>query len=185
MKVCGVYKIVNPIGKIYIGSSKNIYNRWNFYNKLYCKKQIKLYNSFVKYGVKNHIFEIIAIEQPENILKYEHILGIHYNVLDREIGLNLKLPRYEDVPAVYSNETKLKMSNSAKGNTSRKNKKASEESKLRMKLAKKYISDEVKLNMSNGQKNKKPISKEHRLNLSIAIKKVWEIRKQNNLNNKI
>ena len=50
--------ITSPLNKIYIGQSINIENRWKQYKRLGCKKQIKLYNSFIKYGVENHTFEI-------------------------------------------------------------------------------------------------------------------------------
>ena len=50
----GIYKITNPIGKVYIGESKNIDKRWTAYACLDCKKQPKLYNSLKQYGWKNH-----------------------------------------------------------------------------------------------------------------------------------
>ena len=56
----GIYKITSPNNNIYIGQSINIEKRFVQYKKLRsCCNQIKLYNSFVKYGVDNHIFEII------------------------------------------------------------------------------------------------------------------------------
>jgi group I intron endonuclease len=57
----GIYKITNPKGKIYIGQSKNINDRFNSYKKLkhHCSLQPKLFNSLKKYGPENHIFEII------------------------------------------------------------------------------------------------------------------------------
>jgi group I intron endonuclease len=55
----GIYKITSPSGKIYIGQSVNIENRWKYYNSLMCKQQRKLYNSLLKYTPQNHIFEIL------------------------------------------------------------------------------------------------------------------------------
>jgi hypothetical protein len=55
----GIYKITNPKNKVYIGQSTNINNRWEDYKKLKCKGQPKLYNSFKKYGIENHKFEIL------------------------------------------------------------------------------------------------------------------------------
>lgn len=55
----GIYKITSPSGKVYIGSAFNINKRWNVYKGLHCKQQPKLYNSLIKYGIKNHIFEIV------------------------------------------------------------------------------------------------------------------------------
>ena len=58
-KIIGIYKITSPTNRIYIGSSNDIYNRWCSYKNLKCKSQTKLYNSLLKYGAENHIFEII------------------------------------------------------------------------------------------------------------------------------
>jgi group I intron endonuclease len=63
----GIYKIINPKNKIYIGQSADIDSRFNSYKKLqHCNQQKKLYNSFKKYGPENHTFEILeecTIEQ--------------------------------------------------------------------------------------------------------------------------
>ena len=49
----GIYKIVSPSEKIYIGQSINIEKRWEKnYKTLKCKTQTKLYNSLKKYGRK-------------------------------------------------------------------------------------------------------------------------------------
>lgn len=60
-KIVCIYKITSPTNKIYIGQSSNLRKRWMTYNKLRCKEQPKLYNSFIKHGIDNHIFEIIHI----------------------------------------------------------------------------------------------------------------------------
>ena len=54
----GIYKITSPTNKVYIGSSNNIFNRWCSYKNLKCLTQTKLYRSFLKHGVDNHVFEI-------------------------------------------------------------------------------------------------------------------------------
>ena len=54
-KICGIYKITSPSGKIYIGCSNNIYKRWSRYrHPESIKKQTYIYNSLIKYGVENH-----------------------------------------------------------------------------------------------------------------------------------
>ena len=58
-KIGYVYMITSPTGRIYVGSTIDIEQRWKTYKKLDCKKQIKVYNSFKKHGVKNHIFNMI------------------------------------------------------------------------------------------------------------------------------
>lgn len=56
----GIYKITSPTKKVYIGQSVNIERRFLVYKKLNCKKQPRLYDSFRKYGVDKHKFEILC-----------------------------------------------------------------------------------------------------------------------------
>lgn len=68
-KICGVYKITNKKNsKFYIGSSKNIYYRWEQHiSKLNSgiHDNTHLQNSWNKYGESNFIFEIIEECSPE------------------------------------------------------------------------------------------------------------------------
>jgi hypothetical protein len=58
--IIGIYKITClNTNKIYIGQSIDINKRFKTYQNLACKGQVKLYNSFKKYGIENHKFEII------------------------------------------------------------------------------------------------------------------------------
>lgn len=62
----GIYKIINPNGKIYIGQSINIPSRKNKYTLNHTKGQPRISRSIKKYGWENHIFEIIeecSVEQ--------------------------------------------------------------------------------------------------------------------------
>jgi group I intron endonuclease len=86
----GIYKITSPSGKIYIGQSVNIETRFRKYKYLNCKRQTYLYNSFQKYGVENHKFEIIEECSLEQLNEREIYWGNYFNVLDKN-GLNLKL----------------------------------------------------------------------------------------------
>lgn len=58
---CGIYKITCLLtGKSYIGKSVNVINRWLQYYRLEKRTMgKKLFNSLKKYGVDNHIFELI------------------------------------------------------------------------------------------------------------------------------
>jgi group I intron endonuclease len=76
--IIGIYKIFSPVGKIYIGQSKNIYKRWKFYSFYNCKNQIKLYNSLQKYGFENHVFEIIEECSIEQLNERETHWKQHY-----------------------------------------------------------------------------------------------------------
>lgn len=89
-KICGIYKITSPSGKIYIGQSVNILNRFYRYKSYHCKMQPYLYNSLVKYGAENHRFEILQeceLIQLNDLEKYYIEL---YSSFDKENGLNLK-----------------------------------------------------------------------------------------------
>ena len=79
----GIYKITNPKGKIYIGQSINIEQRWNKnYKTLNCKTQTKLYNSLKKYDSENHIFEVIEECNTEQLLERETYWKLFYKVLE-------------------------------------------------------------------------------------------------------
>lgn len=108
-----IYKITNPKGKVYIGQSSNITRRFNSYKNLECKNQTKLYRSLVKYGVQNHIFEILenCIDIEGN--SKERLYQEQYNSVVS--GLNCKLTTTKDKSGRLSEETKLKISNSHKG----------------------------------------------------------------------
>lgn len=61
MKKIGIYKITSPSGKIYIGQSVDIENRFKTYLRYSCKSQPKLLASLKSYGSENHIYEILLI----------------------------------------------------------------------------------------------------------------------------
>lgn len=111
-EICGVYKITSPSGKIYIGSSANIKERWKNYYKLNCKKQVKLYNSFIKYGVNNHIFEIIEEYPMEDLFGWEYLWIEQFKTCEKS-GLNCKSPKFGDIKAIISDKTRVLMSISA------------------------------------------------------------------------
>jgi len=107
----GIYKITSPSGKIYIGQSTNIEDRWDYYKRITCKRQPKLYYSFKKYGVETHLFEIVEKCCIEQLDEREIYWGEFYNVLN-ENGLNLRLGNGR---GSCSENTKNKISNSLKG----------------------------------------------------------------------
>lgn len=90
--IIGIYRITSPAGKIYIGQSIDINKRWYDYKCLLCKNQPKLYNSFKKYGVENHKFDIVHIcEYDISILEYWEDYYINlFNATNRDSGLNLR-----------------------------------------------------------------------------------------------
>ena len=57
----GIYKITSPKGRVYIGQSIDILYRFKKYKQMQCKGQVRLYNSFLKHNVENHLFEIAKL----------------------------------------------------------------------------------------------------------------------------
>ena len=150
MKIVGIYKITSPSGKIYIGQSIDIYKRFNHYKTLDCKGQVKLYNSFKKYGIDNHILEIAEECSIELLNDKERYWQDFYDVISK--GLNLTLTNCKTKTGKHSNETKLKIkiaNNKLKTWTGRKH---SEASKLKMSESSKKQSTETRNKISQTKK---------------------------------
>lgn len=111
----GIYKIINPKGKIYIGQSINIEKRWKYYSSQYhnkLDKQNKLFNSFKKYSVENHLFEIIEKCDIPSLNEREIFWGKFYKCIEPDLGLNL---RELGKQGQWTEEAKLKLSKAQKG----------------------------------------------------------------------
>jgi group I intron endonuclease len=87
--IIGIYKIISPSRRIYIGQSVDIERRKQEYKNIKCKGQPKLYNSLLKYGWDNHLFEIVEECTLEQLNEREIYWGEYYNVLNN--GLNCSL----------------------------------------------------------------------------------------------
>lgn len=168
----GIYKITSPSGKIYIGQSIDIEVRFKTYNKVNCKTQRRLYNSFIKYGVEKHFFEIIELCKSNDLNRKERYYQDLYNVIDRNKGLNCLLQETNEKEREFSKETKIRLSKSKTGkNNSFYGKKHSIESINKIKTAKSNLSLNARLNISNAQKGKKA-SETTKLKMSKARKGV-------------
>lgn len=111
----GIYKITSPSGKIYIGKSKCIRSRFMGYVNMHnVKGQVKLHRSFNKYGVENHVFEVIEECEFEELNIRERYWQDYYEVIN-ENGLNCLLTSTNDKPFVFSEETLKKKSEAVKG----------------------------------------------------------------------
>lgn len=148
----GIYKITSPSDRVYIGQSINIEQRFKDYKSFRSgKNQIRLNNSFKKYGIINHIFEIIEECELLELNNRERYWQETYDVINKS-GLNCLFVNTDELPKVHSLETKEKISKSMM------NKIVSEETKL--KLSKnnakfwkgKNLSEKHKLKMSNSKK---------------------------------
>lgn len=152
----GIYKIISPSGRIYIGQSININNRWNYYKRI-SKFNMgpKLYNSLIKYGSKNHIFEIIEECSLEQLNEREIYWKKYY--LDKLGWENVLFCELYDRGGGPRNEvTKNKISLANKG------KKFSEEHKSKLSKAKKNKkrSEDIKIKLN------KPKTPQHIYNMS-------------------
>lgn len=106
----GIYKITSLKGKIYIGQSKCIENRWKDYeNPNSYKGQIRLYRSIIKNGLINHKFEIIEECLFEDLNNRERYWQDHYDAIGKN-GLNCILTKTEELPRKVSDYMKKQMS---------------------------------------------------------------------------
>ena len=135
----GIYKITSPSGRIYIGQSVDIENRRRLYTGHHAKKQTKLYNSFLKYGFINHIFETVEECDIEDLNIRERYWQDFYNVTKN--GLNCRLTKTTDKSGKLSEETCKKIGLGHKG------KRVSLETRLKISIACKgrFCSEETKL----------------------------------------
>lgn len=170
----GIYKITSPSGRIYIGQSIDIADRFRKYRRLRCKPQAKLYNSLVKYGHINHKFEVIAECDIEELNNLERYYQDEYNVLGKK-GLNCVLTASSDRSGVIPPETREKLSEAMSG------RKLSEEHKKNISKSMKSMSDEIKLRERKsmlGNKyalgNKHKLSIETKEKMSIAKNLYWK-----------
>ncbi len=124
----GIYKITSPSGKVYIGQAIDIKIRWRKYKDWVNHNQPIIFRSFKKYGIENHIFEVIEECILDKLWEREIYWKQHY--IDKLGWKNMLFCQLIDGKGgKRSEETKRKMSESNKG------RKFSEESKLKMKIS--------------------------------------------------
>lgn len=168
---CGIYKITSPSGRVYIGESKDIERRWKSYKSMFnCKNQTKLLNSFKKYEVKNHTFEIIEECLFEELRCRERFWQDKFNALNE--GLNCKLTECGEVKQVCCEETKMRMSQAQKGKV------VSEETKQKLREVNSGEKNHF-YGKKHSEKTKEKISKAHRG--KVVSDKTREKQRQNNL----
>lgn len=111
----GIYKITNPRGKVYIGQSIDIEDRWKDYKYVF-RKKTKVYLSLQKYGVKDHKFDVIELCSIELLNVKETFWKQHYlNKVNGDWNKVLFHELYDLGGGPKSEETKLKLSKASKG----------------------------------------------------------------------
>lgn len=105
----GIYKILNPSGRVYIGQSVNIQQRFTSYKSINKSKSLtKLFRSFKKYGIESHTFSIIELCTVEQLNERERHYQEQFNTITE--GLNCFLTKTSEKRIIRSTETLLRMS---------------------------------------------------------------------------
>lgn len=117
VKICGIYKIVSPTNRIYVGQSNDIRRRiLTYYEPKGGQSQVRLKASFNKYGIDLHTFTLLE-ECEESLLNVrERYWQEHYNVLSKK-GLNCKMTTTLDKSGTLSKKTKKLIGSRTKGTT--------------------------------------------------------------------
>ena len=152
---CGIYCIRNLVNnKVYIGKSKNIYNRIAAHiNELRRKSKNEnrhLINAWFKYGENNFDYYVLEyLNLDEDLLRDRELYWIQkYNSTERKYGYNLRMD--SSTKMIVHQETKDKLSKTITGeNNPNYNHKWSEEMKQYMSELKKqqYKDGTVSVNM--------------------------------------
>lgn len=150
MKIIGIYKIVSPTGRVYIGQSRHVKKRLRSYLSNYgFRNQIRLKHSFEKHGIESHIFSIEKECHHEDLNRLERYYQDLYDCIGKN-GLNCMLTTADGKQKIYTEESKRKMS---EGRTGEKNhmfgrrgkdhpgfgKKASQQARINLSIAAKGI----------------------------------------------
>jgi group I intron endonuclease len=126
----GIYKITSPTGKVYIGQSTNIEQRFYFYKKgKNYKMQTRLRHSIEKYGLENHLFEVLEMCAEQELNTRERYYQDLYDVTGPD-GLNCKLQEGNGKTGRNSTESNKKRSETMKGKNRRPRPDVSERNKI-------------------------------------------------------
>jgi hypothetical protein len=177
----GIYKITNPNNKVYIGQSVDIESRWDNHTSksVYQKNTSPLYNSFRKYGVDTHVFEILEICVESKLNERERYWQEYYNAINE--GLNQRLTDTDDKSGYLSQSHKQKISSAMIG----KNvwcKGVSRPENVKQKISKTKKENPYKFTLE--QKNKMSLSSKGQIPWNLGIPQTYEAKKKiSNANN--
>jgi len=152
----GIYKITNPKGKVYIGQSTNIEDRWEKGHKYCVGSGKKLSNSIKKYGWENHVHEILEECSIEKLTERETYWIECYNSYIKGLNSTKKggIQGYKDILWKQSHHNGMK------------GRKGYWEGKQRP--------SHSKLLKENGSGLSYERTQEHKKNTSQIISKAWE-----------
>lgn len=179
----GIYKITSPTNKVYIGQSVNIEKRWETYKRNLGKGQTRLYNSFKKYGLHKHKFEVLCQCNINELNNMERFYQDAFCSISGS-GLNCLLTGDDYTSGKISEYSIINMRNGAKNRTVsyeqlkkmwavNRGRIVSAETRQKMSIAHKgrIVSKEsICKQIETRKKNGKVVSKETREKLSTALK---------------
>lgn len=199
-KIAGIYKIVSPTGKVYIGQSYNIHKRWYQHKFNHSKLDCALYRSFNKYGIPSHEFSILK-ELPndapkETLTRHEQEFMDYYRsqgvamlnmttaagstrgrLCTDETRNKISKALTGKPPIVFTDEIRKKISDALKGNKHTLGRKFTPEqcqaiTDRQIGKPGKIPNAETRRKMSIAQRGKKmpPRTEEHKRNLSKSLK---------------
>jgi len=187
----GIYKIINPNGKIYVGQSVSIETRWKEHIQIHEHvSNTKISRSIKKYGPENHIFEVQEECEVNLLNERERYWQEFFEVLGPN-GLNLKYTKTNDRSGHYSEELKDRMRGLKRSEEYREKIKIintgrirNDNTKIKMREAKlgkpsnrlgKFQSKETRLKISKSNKGRIH-SEEHKI--KIGLGNIGRIRKE-------
>lgn len=144
----GIYKITSPTGKVYIGQSWDIRQRWRAHRSKHKGNKGPLYASFVKHTTTAHRFEIVHCLPKDVDQTIMDSFECFYISQYRECGIVLLNLKEGGVGGRHSKESRAKMKISQSN--------ISEETKAKMRESNRAISPEKRdfMKLSHRGQNK-------------------------------
>lgn len=115
MKLVGIYKIISPSGRVYIGQSWNIRQRWYAYRSYAAKKQPLLQASLKKYGAHAHEYSILMMLPSDVEQRVMDEAECFFIALFRESGVRMLNLMSGGFGGKHSEETKRLIGQKSKG----------------------------------------------------------------------
>lgn len=167
--ICGIYKVINPLGLIYIGQSEHCLRR---YARTSYRFQKLIHESILLHGFENHKFEIIERCAIDDLDDRETFWIAFYDTCNPEKGLNSNTGGKKK-GFKMTNSVKERMSESKMGHTVPE---ATLNALMLRNAGNKYSlgrihSEETKKKIGDGNKGK-IISIEQRLKTGLHLKKI-------------
>ena len=113
--ISGIYKITNTVTKdFYIGSSKNLKQRWTGHKKPSIWKRCSnnpMYLDMQKYGVDKFVFEILEVVEPDKLKETEQqFIEMMKPIYNSNNANGLNIERKKEYQKEYEKTDKYKKS---------------------------------------------------------------------------